>query len=369
VVKNVRFMFVYWRPENAGSARTIHKYSEAARKLGHEVFMYAPNDKSSSFNSSLEIESVDVVILVLEWNLYLHPGGQKKASQVMRDGLMGVGHLNVVKLVSKVPRQRRVIIDNDGMYNDLIKIDGDYTHLDDAASRARIELCDSLSDKILQPTYRPLRPNVGTFLFHGYDPVWDVPLDFRAKEYGMVYVGSNWFRWRTLRRVLQAVEPIRSKVGRIGLIGHDWGAMPYWVESPFREDAYYTDPAYLQRLNVEIMPPVPIDQVMNTMSKGVFNPVLVRPTFNHLRLVNPRLFETPAANTIPLFGLDEEYVREIYGEPAVELVLREDASGQILDVLRRPEHYAEIVKEIRRHLAVKHSYVARLQELIEIVEQ
>jgi hypothetical protein len=38
-------------------------------------------------------------------------------------------------------------------------------------------------------------------------------------------------------------------------------------------------------------------------------------------------------------------------------------------VLREPEHYAEIVKDIRRHLAEKHSYAARLQELIEIVEE
>lgn len=365
----MRFIFVYWRPENAGRARTIQKYSEAARKLGHEVFLYAPKDENSSFNTSLDAESADAVIFVLEWNLYLHPGGQKKAFHKIRDGLMGVGHVNVVKLVSKVPRQRRLIIDNDGMYNDLIKIDGDYTHLNAATSRARIELCDALADKIFQPTFHPLRRNVGTFLFHGYDPAWDVPLDFRAKEYGMVYVGSNWFRWRALRRVLHAVEPIRSQVGRIGLVGHDWGKTPYWVESPLREDAYYTDAAYLHGLNVEIMPPVPVEKVIATMSRGIVNPVLVRPTFNHLRLANPRLFETPAANTIPLFDLDEEYVREIYGEPAVKLVLKENASEQILDVLSRPGRYVEIVKDIRQHLAEKHSYVARLQELIEIVMQ
>jgi hypothetical protein len=365
----MRFMFVYWRPENAGSARTIQKYSEAARKLGHEVVLYAPKDENSSFDSSLDVESADALILVLEWNLYLHPGGQKEPFRTIRNGLMGVGHVNVVKLLSKVPRQRRVIIDNDGMYNELIKIDGDYTHLDAAASRARIELCGSLSDKIFQPTLHPLRPNVGTFLFHGYDSAWDVPLDFRAKEYGMIYVGSNWFRWRALRRVLHAIEPIRSKVGRIGLIGHDWSAMPYWVKSPLREDAYYTDPAYLNRLDVDIMPPVPVGKVISSMSRGIINPVLVRPTFNYLRLVNPRLFETPAANTIPLFSLDPDYVREIYGERAVELVLRDDAAEQILQILQQPEAYAETVMEMRRHMMEKHSYAVRLQELIDIVKE
>src|SRR2546425_11675047 len=115
------------------------------------------------------------------------------------------------------------------------------------------------------------------------------------------------------------------------------------------------------------MGPVPVGQVIESMSKGIFNPVLVRPLFNHLRLVNPRLFETPAANTIPLFGLDREYVREIYGEHAVHLILSEHASEQILDVVHRPEHYTEIVKSIRRDLAEKHSYTVRFRELMEII--
>jgi hypothetical protein len=37
-------------------------------------------------------------------------------------------------------------------------------------------------------------------------------------------------------------------------------------------------------------------------------------------------------------------------------------------VLSRPDHYAGIVRGIRRHLAATHSYTARLQELINIIE-
>lgn len=347
----MRLMFVYWHLDDAGSAQTIYNYSKAARALGHEVLLYAPESPNSRFNCSLDVDSADAVIFLLEWNIFLHKNQP----------------FNLEEPMSRTPRERRVVIDNDGMYNEAISVGGDYNHPDPDSSRRRTELYNSISDKILQPTPHPLRSNVHTFLFHGYDPATEVPLDFSAREYGMYYVGSNWFRWEALKRVLQAIEPIREHVGRIGLAGHGWDEMPYWVESPLREDAYYTDPRYLKELNVEIMPPVPIDQVINTMSKGIFNPVLVRPTFNHLRLMNPRLFETPAANTIPLFALDPAYVWEIYGEEAVELVLG-DASEQILDVLRRPEHYAQIVRGIRRHLAEKHSYVRRLQELIEIVE-
>ena len=148
------------------------------------------------------------------------------------------------------------------MYSEPIQVDGDYTHADELASRERIALCDSLTDKIYQPSYHPTRPNVRTFLFHGYRPEWEVPPNFRSKPFGMFYVGSNWFRWRAMQRVLQAVEPIRQEVGRIGVVGHDWAAMPYWVPSPLRERAYFTDPDYLRRLDVEIMPAVPVDRVI-----------------------------------------------------------------------------------------------------------
>jgi hypothetical protein len=361
----MRLMFVYWQPSNAGSAQDILRYSAAARRLGHEVVLYAPPE-GTRYHCSLDIESADAVIFVLEWNLYLQPGGDKKDG-IVRTGLMGIGHVNVVKLLSRVPRERRVVIDCDGMYNDAIHYGGDFNHLDAEASRRRIELCDSLSDKIYQPTYHPLRPNVRTFLFHAYDPAWERALEFRGKEFAMMYVGSNWFRWRSLHRVLQEIEKVRDRVGRLGLVGHDWSAMPWWVESPLREQAYFTDPAYLEALDVEIMPPVPVEQVITTMSRATFNPVLIRPLFDRLSLVTCRTFETPAANTIPLFAQDADYVTEVYGERARELVLGENASEQIMDVLHRPAHYAELVQHIREHLREQHSYEARLDELIRIV--
>jgi hypothetical protein len=268
----------------------------------------------------------------------------------------------------RTPRARRIVIDNDGMYNDLVRVGGDYNHPAEEDSRARTELYDRITDKIYQPTYHPRRPNVGTYLFHGYDPAGEVPLEFSAKEFGMFYVGSNWFRWRAMQRVLRAVEPVRARVGRIGIAGHNWAEPPAGAEPPLREDAYATDLSYLQKLGVELFPSVRIDQVIPTMSRATFNPVMARPTFNHLRLVNPRLFETPAANTIPLFDLDREYVREVFGERAVDLVLGERPTELIADVVRRPEGYVDVVEEIRRHLGERHSYEVRLRELIDIAK-
>jgi hypothetical protein len=367
----MRLMFVYWRTGNAGSAQDILQYARISKSLGHEVVMYGPEELNSPFECSLDLESVDAVIFVFEWNLYFFPGREKKKGGVYRDGLMGIGHLNIAKLFSRVPRQRRVIVDCDGMYNDSIQVGGDFNHPNADASRRRVELCDSLSDKILQPTYRPLRPKVRPFLFHAYNPTWERPLVFDDKEYGVIYVGNNWFRWEALHRVLREIEPIRAKVGRIALVGQDWAAMPWWVPSPLREQAYFTDPEYLRRLEIELREPITVDRVIPTMSTAVLNPVLIRPLFNQLGLVTCRTFETPAADTIPLFTQDTEYVKAIYGGHATDLILRDSkvASEQILDILRRPAEYAEIVRDIRRHLAEKHSYAVRLQELVRIAAE
>jgi hypothetical protein len=171
-----------------------------------------------------------------------------------------------------------------------------------------------------------------------------------------------------MRRVLAAIEPIREKVRRIGLIGHNWLEAPSGADAALREAAYDTDPVYLRRLGVEVMPAIPIEQVIPCMSKAVFNPVLIRPLFNRLGLVTCRTFETPAANTIPVFAQDPSYVAEIYGPEAIELVLPEDKpDAKILDILEQPDRYAGIVRRIREHLAGKHSYETRLTELIEMV--
>src|SRR2546427_6286608 len=172
----------------------------------------------------------------------------------------------------------------------------------------------------------------------------------------MIYLGNSKFRWRPMQRVLQALEPIREQVGRIALVGHGWDSLPPWAAYMRMEDAYYTDVPYLRKLDIEVLPPVPFNQVIGWMSKAIFNPVLSRPTFRHLRLVTPRFFETPAANTIPLFGLEEAYVQEIYGECALELVLMGDhAQEKILDVVRWPEHYADIVMGIRQQRSEEHT--------------
>jgi len=348
----MRLMLVHYVYEDRGSAQDVHNYAQAARTLGHEVVLYGRENPASPFNYSMDLKSADAVVFIFEWTTTLQDGDA----------------LDMARMVASVPRARRVVIDCDGKYNDAISVVGDCNHRSDEISQQWVAVCDSLSDKIYQPTYHPLRSNVGTFFFHAYNPDWEVPFDFTAKDYGMFYVGHNWFRWRPMKRILEMIEPIRTHVGRIGIVGHGWGSPPPWANPSITADAYYSDATYLEKLNVEVKPAIGFGQVITAMSAGVFTPVIYRPLFNHLKLVTCRSFETPAANTIPLFGLEEAYVQELYGDEAVELVLDGNGSQErILDVRRRPDYYAEIVKGIRRRLADRHSYVHALERLIEIV--
>lgn len=349
----MRISFVYYVMDQGGSAQDVHNYARIGRALGHEVVLYGRPHRRSLFPLSKDIDSADAVFFIFEW------------TQRMRYG----DNLDLARLVGRVPRKRRFIIDCDGAYNDQITVQGDYNHRDANGSQEWMRICHSVSDRIFQPTLHPLRPNVQTFLFHGYDPGWERPIEPEAKDYTMVYVGHSKFRWGPMCRVLRALEGARERPGRIGLVGHGWDSVPDWAGPMGIEHQFYTDQSYLKKFEVDFVGEVAFDQVIPWMSKGVFSPVLYRPLFSHLRLVTCRTFETPAAGTIPVFDLDEQYVSEIYGERAAELVLPASRPEEkIWDILCRPGYYAGVVMDIRQGLAERHSYEARFRELIKIVD-
>jgi hypothetical protein len=349
----MKLVFVYYAYENQGSQLDLQGYTRAAQELGHDVTVYGPPSTKIPLNYSQDLSGADAVVFVFEW----------------RTGLQHGDRLTWLRLLNSVPRNRRVVIDCDGQYNDLINVHGDFNHRTDASSRSWIEFCDELSDKICQPTPRPLRPNVQPFLFHIYDPTWERPLDFTYREFGMVYVGHSKFRWHGMSQVLKAIEPVRDKVGRVALFGHGWSSLPDWAASMGIEDIYHIDSDLMQKLAVEPMDPIPFGQVIDTMSRGMFNPVVYRPLFEHLDFVTCRTFETPAAGTVPLFMLNERYVTDVFGAGARELLLTgAGGSAKIEDVFSRPRHYADVVKGIRADFAQRHSPQARLRDLIGIIE-
>ena len=348
----MRLMFVYWAFENQGSGLIIQGYCDAAKLLGHEVAVYGRPNAKIPLNYSLDIESADAVVFVFEWTTQLLQGDA----------------LDLVRLVNKIPRRRRVILDGDGNYNDIVHVDGDYNHRSAAEAQRWIAICDSLSDKICQPTLTPLRRNVRPFLLYSYNPAWERPLLSSPKEFSMIYVGHSKFRWRPMLAILRSIEPIRSRLGRIALLGYGWAELPQWAVPMRLEGAYYSDLTLLRKLDVEVLEPIPFEHVIDWMSKANVNPIITRPTFRALRLVTPRFFETFAADTIPIFSLDTEHVAQICGPEVAELALWDDGGRLFVDILHRPAHYAALSRSIRRHLASNHSQLVRLKELIEIIE-
>jgi hypothetical protein len=348
----MRLLFVHHVIADRGSAQDMHAYAEVGRALGHEVALYGPPRSQAPFHHSLDVSGTDAVIFIFEWTTDLQYGD----------------NLDLLRLAARVPREQRVVIDCDGKYNDAISVLGDYNHPNAETSRRWIEVCDSLTDKIFQPTLRPLRPNVGTFFFHAYNPAWEVPLDFSGKQFGMSYVGNNWFRWRGLKQVLEAVETVQDAVGRILLVGNGWDTPAPWANPSLIEDAYYSDPAYLDALGVEVHPPVRFDEVVSMMGRGVFTPVIYRPLFDELQLVTCRTFESLAANAIPLFMQEPGFVQDTYGEVALDLVAGEKPSEKIADILDRPNYYQELVQNLRTIAAQRYSYEARLQQIMEMLE-
>jgi glycosyltransferase involved in cell wall biosynthesis len=330
----------------------LRGYARAARAMGHEVSLYGPPNPKFALDYTRDISDADAVIFVFEWTTNLQFGDR----------------LDWIRLIEAVPRRRRLVIDCDGAYNDPIEFGGDYNHRSEESSRNWTDVCDSLTDKIFQPTLRPKRKNVRPFLFHIYDPTWETPLDFAGKEFSMIYVGHTKFRWRGMSKVLHAIEKVRDRVGRVALVGEGWVEPTDWMEWDIHKANYYVDRDYLKRIGVEARPAIPYQQVADTINKGVFNPVVYRPLFEHLGMVTCRTFETPAAGTIPLFLLDRDYVAEIFGERALELVLDgESVHEKIVDVLERPEHYADTVMGIREDFCRRHSPEARLTELLRFI--
>jgi len=59
-----------------------------------------------------------------------------------------------------------------------------------------------------------------------------------------------------------------------------------------------------------------------------------------------------------------DHAEAVYGPASRELVLPGRVAEKLLDALERPDHYRGVVADVRRHLAIHHSYDRRVDELI-----
>lgn len=340
------------------SVSTIHRWVAAGRAMGHDVAVYGePNADLPRLPYTTDSGGTDVAVFVV---------------QVPSD-FPDMPYL--ARVLDTVPRERRVVVDLWGRFNDTVRIDHDFNHLEKLDGHLGWEweeAFQAVSDVILQPTLSPRRAGVRSYLFHGFDQsavasahksAREAAAAWSTKPYGLMYVGSNWQRWKQVRGLLEGYGPVRDKVGPACLIGWDWGARPDWAIQKGIAGVD-TDPAFLAGLDVEVRHGVRFDEIVGLLGQARFAPVLHRPLFRELGLVTARTFETFYADTIPLLMLPPDLVASVYGPAASALVPGDDLAAHLTDVIDRPQLYWDAVLETRAHLARQHSYQQRLQELL-----
>ena len=353
----MKLLLVTWVDPWVRSVSTVHKYVAAGRRQGHDIAIYGePNAHLPALPFTTELDGVDLAVFVM---------------QVAAD-FPDMPYL--ARVLDGIPRQRRLVIDLWGRFNDTIRLEHDFNHLqkmDGHAGWEWEEAFQAVSDTILQPTLAPLRPNVGSFLFHGWDPgsvvkpyrdAREAATAWNGKVYGAAYVGSNWQRWQQVRLFLEGYAPARERVGPVCLAGWDWSVRPPWAAA-MGIMGIDTDPALLARLGVEARDGVRFDEVVGLLGRARFAPVIHRPLFRHLGFVTNRTFETFYADSLPVLMLPRDFVAAIYGEAALTLVPGDDVAAYLDDALSRPAVYWDAVLQTRSHLERHHSYAQRLQQL------
>jgi hypothetical protein len=350
----MKILFVIDRRVNAGSIQAVAGYVRAGDDLGHTIAVYgAPDPHHPSVRASADPRAFDFVVFLFESKLRWLSG------------------LQLASLLAAVPRRRRAVLDADGMYNRVTSVEGyDHNHAGEGKRAEWLDYYRHLADKVMQPTFAPREAGVLALPFYGYDPAAQVgPAGPARKQYDLIHLGHNWWRWREIEGVLlPAVEQVRNRLSGVCFVGLWWDAAPPWAEALGLAEAFRTDPDRLRALGVEVCPPVSFSEVIATMSAARVNVMTQRPLFRRLRFLTSKYFELFCADTIPLVMVDADHAEAVYGPAGRELALTGDVAGKLLDAVTRPQKYDAIVREVRSHLAEHHSYRRRVEELVRALE-
>jgi hypothetical protein len=344
------------------SVATVHRYARAAAQLGYEIVVHGkPNPELPQLSMSLDTSDADLVVFLL---------------QVPRDIPDMPG---LARIMDRIPREKRVILDLWGRFNETVRVDHDFNHLEKFDGHPKWEweqAMTALGGRILQPTLAPRRTEVGSFLFHGFDvkavarpyasandaaDAW-LASGRGARPYGVVYVGSNWQRWTQVSAFLRGYRKSAERIGQVCLAGWDWSERPRWAVD-MGIAGVDTDTELLADQRVEVRMGIRFDRVVPLLAQGRFAPVIHRPMFKELGLVTNRTFETFEADTVPILMLPRNFVEAIYGKAALRLVPGDDLADHLVSLLDDPVGTWEAVLETRAHLARHHSIAGRLRQL------
>jgi len=347
----MRALFVGKLDTAAHGVATLAKYVQIGRALGHEVAMFGEQPAHmQEIPFSTDVKKFDFAVFVV----------------YQSDDFPDLPYL--AQILDGIPGDRRVVIDPSGRYNDTIRVEHDFNHLERLDGHQGWEWVDamkSVGGRVLQPTLKPRMPDAKSFLFYGFDPeAVAKPTD---KTYGLGYIGNNWQRWTQIQSFLEDLEPLSGELGKKRIVGWGWSALPEWP-AEMGLKAVGIDYPLLQRQSFETWDTVPYHHVIGMNSQQRFTPIFKRPLFKELGLVCNRDFETFAGDTIPLLALPEELAVSIYGEVARPLVTGLRPKERVAEAMKNPQRFQGIVSEVRAHLAVEHSFKRRLETLAGILE-
>jgi hypothetical protein len=351
----LRILFVTEKRVNAGSIQAVANYIAAGDRLGHTVAVYgSPDPAFPSIRFSIDADRFDFVVFILESKL---------------DWLSG---LRVARILSAVPRERRAVLDADGLYNDWIVIeDYDRNHGGTAGRDRWREACERLGSRIFQPTLAPRDPRVKPLLFYGSALGFpDRGLSGDNKALDLIHVGHNWWRWKELEEsFFPAISRVRKRIGEICFLGLWWDGCPRWAGALGLRNAFHVEPERLRDLRIMVRPPVPFTQVVATMSSARINLMTQRPLFQKLRILTSKYFEILCADTIPLVLIPPDLAESVYGPRGRELSLQNGSLEQrLLSALEQPACYREVVEQVRDHVRTHHSYQKRVEQLVAALE-
>lgn len=343
------------RRVNAGSIRAVENYVRAGDELGHEFALYGRSDgRYPGIRFATNAPDFDYVVFIIE------------------SSLKWMSALRLPSILGHVSRERRVVLDADGMFNHQITVnDYDRNHLSERECEWWRAHYAQLTDRVLQPTLAQTDRETIAVPFYGYDARREVSTDTAPrKRYDIVHVAHNWWRWQDVSTaLLPAIERIRAELDGICFVGSWWnGAPPATPEHHL--PAFQVDHAELERLRIEVRPAVHYTDVVGAMSEGRVNVMTQRPLFRHLRLLTSKYFEIFTADTIPLVLLEPEHAEAVYGPSGRALALHGASIAEtIVGAIARPDRYRELVAEVRTHLREHHSYEVRVRQLTEALSE
>jgi hypothetical protein len=331
---------------HSGSSHALLGYVRAGERLGFDVRASLLGEVDKLVRSKVPTASPDwspdLMVLVCEERFMTDEARQQ---------------LDVV-----CPRSRRVLIDPDGRYSPLTAFGNDANHPSAESRDEWVADFDSLSDVILQPSLGDPAPGTQRFLYFGIDVHRDRPVAAAGKPFDIVYVGNNWYRWHDMVWLVNGLAPVRSRGARIAVFGQWWTGEP----APGCESQTASEAGFLAGHGVETFPSAPFDDVERTMGLGRLSPILIRPVLAALQLATPRMFETFAADTVPMLPPSFRYARALYGDRVDPLLLPDDPAAAVAEMLEHPDDCVALAKEIRAALAREHTYEVRLTQLVEI---